>query len=390
MMMPKSSPRYTGRVARDTAVPSTLSARLYEINWLLVALVFIVGMIGVIMIYAATDGDWSAGAFAHFIRLGLAGAVMLGVALVNIRVWYALAYPVYVVALLLLGAVDFFGVSVNGSTRWLDLGPVRLQPSEIMKLAIVLALARYYHDLPGWKVSRVRGLLGALILIGLPMQFILRQPDLGTTILLVATGFSLVFLAGINWRVIVGGVLAAGVTIPLFYRYGLKDYQRARINTLWSPEADPMGASYHITQSKIALGSGGFSGKGYMQGTQRSGEYVPENTTDFIFTVIGEEFGLIGGVGTILLYGVLIAFCLYLSMQVKQLFSRLLILGITTTFALYVFINLAMVMGLIPVVGVPLPLISYGGTVILTVMIGFGLILSAHLFRRGELPRGYI
>jgi len=278
-------------------------------------------------------------------------------------------------------------VTVNGSQRWLDLELLRLQPSEIMKVAIVLALARYYHDLPSRNVSSPTGLLGVLVLITLPMQFILRQPDLGTTILLVTTGLTVVFLAGVRWRVIGGAALGAMLLIPLFFKYGLKDYQRARIQSLLSQDADPTGAGYHIIQSKIALGSGGVSGKGYMQGTQRQGEYVPENTTDFIFTVIGEEFGLIGCLATILIYGLVMALCLYLSTQVKHTFSRLLILGITTTFALYVFINMAMVMGLIPVVGVPLPLISYGGTVILAVMIGFGLILSANLYKQSELPR---
>ena len=289
--------------------------------------------------------------------------------------------------MILLGAVDFFGVEVNGSTRWLDLKVMRLQPSEIMKLAIVLALARYYHDLPAWRVSKVSGLAGAFMIIGIPMQFIIRQPDLGTTILLGTTGLALVFLSGVNWRVMLGGALASAVAIPMFYVYGLKDYQRARIDTLWSPDADPLGASYHITQSKIALGSGGVNGKGFLQGTQRSGDYVPENTTDFIFTVIGEEFGFIGSLATIMLYVMLIGLCLFLSTKAKHLFSRFLILGVTTTFTLYVFINLAMVMGLVPVVGVPLPLISYGGTVVLTVMLGFGLVLSALLFRRAELPR---
>lgn len=388
MMEGSDKRRYARFTTVDSTVQGSIITRLYEVNWLLFALVFLVGGIGVAMIFAATDGRWGAGAFQHLQRLVLGGGLMLFVAMVNIRIWYFLAYPIYAAAVLLLGAVDIFGVEVNGSVRWLDFGFMRLQPSEIMKLAIVLALARYYHDLPGWRVSRASGLFGALLIIGIPMQFIFRQPDLGTTILLVATGFALVFLAGINWRVMLGGFVTAAIAIPIFYKFGLKDYQRARINTMFAPEADPMGASYHIIQSKIALGSGGVSGKGFMQGTQRSGDYVPENTTDFIFTVIGEEFGLIGGVGTIALYGLLIGFCLYLSLQVKHLFSRLLILGVTTTFALYVFINLAMVMGLIPVVGVPLPLISYGGTVILTVMSGFGLILSAHLFRNAELPKG--
>lgn len=382
-----SSRRYSGRIVSDTAVPETLFARLYEVNWLLVTLISVLGSIGVVMIFAATDGNWNAGAANHLARLIVAGFLMLVIAVVNIRIWYFFAYPIYVIALLLLGAVDVFGVEVNGSTRWLDLKVMRLQPSEIMKLAIVLALARYYHDLPAWRVSRISGLTGGLAIIAIPMLFILRQPDLGTTILLGVTGLTIIFLSGINWRVMLGGMLASAIVIPLFYTFGLQDYQRARIDTLWSPEADPLGAGYHITQSKIALGSGGINGKGFLKGTQRSGDYVPENTTDFIFTVIGEEFGLIGGLATILLYGTVIALCLFLSTKVKHLFSRLLILGVTTTFMLYVFINLAMVTGLIPVVGVPLPLISYGGTVILAVMSGFGLILSALLFKRGDLPR---
>ena len=364
-----------------------LTAKLYEVNWLLVALVTLVGLVGVVMIFAATDGVWSRGAQQHLIRLIVAGGLMLGVAMTDVKVWYALAYPAYIGALFLLIGVDVIGVSVNGSQRWLDLSVMRIQPSEIMKLAIVLALARYYHDLPKWRISRLSGLLGAFIMILLPMALILRQPDLGTTLLVAATGVAMVFLAGVNWRVIGGAVLAGTVALPLFFRFGLKEYQRSRILTFLDPSRDPTGASYHITQSKIALGSGGVSGKGFMNGTQRQLEYVPENRTDFIFTVIGEEFGLVGSLLTMGLYILVIGLCVWLSMQCKHIFSRLLILGLTTTFTLYIFINLGMVMGLAPVVGVPLPLISYGGTVILTVMTGFGLILSAHLHRQNELPR---
>jgi len=353
----------------------------------LIALVAVTGLTGVAMILAASNGNWQAGAFQHAVRISMGLIFMIGFALIDIRVWYWLAYPAYAVALTLLIGVEFAGVSVNGSQRWLDIGITRLQPSEVMKPAIVLALARFYHDLPNWRVSRPTGIAGALALIGVPMILILRQPDLGTTLLLVATGLTMIFMAGINWRVIGLSVVAACIAVPLFYRYGLQDYQRARIATLFDSDRDPLGASYHITQSKIALGSGGVQGKGYMQGTQRSLDYVPENRTDFIFTVIGEEFGLIGGLATMGLYALVIGICVRMSTQTKQRFSRLMILGLTTTFALYIFINLAMVMGLVPVVGVPLPLISYGGTVILAVMAAFGLMLSAHLYRETELPR---
>ncbi|MBC6403017.1 MAG: rod shape-determining protein RodA [Hyphomonadaceae bacterium] len=364
-----------------------LMGKLHEVNWLLPVLVIVLGSIGVAMIFAATDGVWSQGAQQHVIRVMFAGVLMLTVATIHIRLWYHLAYPVYFIALVMLAGVDFVGVSVNGAQRWFDLGVTRIQPSELMKPGLVLALARYYHDLPEWRVSHIFGLTGALLIIAIPTQFILRQPDLGTTVLLATTGVAVIFLAGINWRIITTAALLASIALPLFYMYGLKDYQRRRIATFINPESDPMGAGYHIQQSKIALGSGGTSGKGFMNGTQRQLEYVPENRTDFIFTVIGEEFGLIGGLVTMGLYALIIGLCMRLAFQCRYLFSKLLILGLTTTFALYVFINLAMVMGLAPVVGVPLPLVSYGGTVTLTVMLGFGLVLSAHLYRRAEMPR---
>ncbi len=365
----------------------SLKGKLFEINWLLPTLVGVVGLVGVIMIFAATDGVWRYGAFQHLTRIAFGAVFMLAIALIDVRLWYRLAYPIYLIGLALLIGVEFFGVEVNGSSRWLDFGVARLQPSEVMKPAIVLALARYYHDLPSHRVSHVLGLLGALILLAMPMALILRQPDLGTTLLLGTTGVALVFLAGVSWRVIGLASLFAAVAIPLFFKFGLKAYQQERILTFMDPSRDPTGASYHIIQSKIALGSGGVHGKGFMRGTQRQGEYVPENRTDFIFTVIGEEFGLIGGLLTMGLYMAVIGVCLWLSMTCKAMFSKLLILGLTTTFALYIFINLGMVMGMAPVVGVPLPLISYGGTVILAVMGGFGLILSAHLHRGVELPR---
>ena len=365
----------------------SLRAKLYELNWLLPVLIAVIGAVGVTMIFAATDGVWNHGAAQHAVRIGVAGVIMLVIALIDIKVWYTLSYPAYFGALALLIGVEIMGVNVNGSQRWLDLGLMRIQPSEIMKLAIVMALARYYHDLARWRISHISGLIGALLLIAVPMALILRQPDLGTTLLLGATGVVIVFLAGVSWRVIGFASLLMAVGLPLFIQFGLKEYQRDRIWTFLDPSRDPSGASYHITQSKIALGSGGVSGKGFMNGTQRQGDYVPENRTDFIFTVIGEEFGLIGSLMTIVLYIAVISLCIFLAMKCKSTFAKLLILGLITTFTLYIFINLGMVMGLMPVVGVPLPLISYGGTVVMAVMAGFGLILSAHLHRNSELPR---
>ncbi len=361
--------------------------QLYQLNWLLPVLSGLLGIIGVLAILSATNGVWSQGAMQHSVRIAVAFFVMICVAMTNIRVWYMLAYPAYFGALILLLAVELFGINVNGSVRWLDLGPIRLQPSELVKPAIVLALARYYHDLSSWRVSDPFGLLGALIIIALPVTLVLRQPDLGTSLLIYATGAALIFLAGISWRVITLASILAAVSAPIVWQFGLRAYQRERVLTFFDPGRDPAGASYHITQSKIALGSGGLSGKGYLQGTQRQGGYVPENRTDFISTVIGEEFGFIGSLALMGLYIAVIAACIRLSMQCKAVFSRLLILGLCTTFALYIFINLGMVMGLVPVVGVPLPLVSYGGTVVLVVMGGFGLMLSAHLHTSAQLPR---
>ena len=367
--------------------PVTLSGKLYQLNWFLPVLAGLIGLVGVMAIFSATDGAWGQGAFQHATRIGVAFLVMLGVALVDIRVWYGLAYPAYLGALVLLVGVDQLGVTVNGSQRWLQVGPIRVQPSEVMKPAVVLALARYYHDLPSWRVSSPLGLLGALMLVGAPMLLVLRQPDLGTSLLIGATGVVIIFLAGVSWRVITLASIMAAVSAPIVWQFGLKSYQRERILTFIDPSRDPAGASYHITQSKIAFGSGGVSGKGFMQGSQRQGGYVPENTTDFISTIIGEEFGFVGSLALMGLYIAMIGVCIRLSMQCKAVFARLLVMGLTATFTLYIFINLGMVTGLLPVVGVPLPLVSYGGTVVLVVMGGFGLMLSAHLHSGSNLPK---
>ena len=367
--------------------PDGLGAKLYQVDWLLPALAAMLGFVGVVAIFSATSGVWMDGAFQHGTRIALAFMAMLIVAMIDIRVWYSLAYPAYLAGLVLLVAVDVAGINVNGSQRWLGVGPVRVQPSELMKPAVVLAMARYYHDLPSWRVSNALGLLGGLVLIGLPMMLVLRQPDLGTSLLIGATGVAVIFLAGVSWRVITLASIMAAVSAPLVWQFGLKAYQRERILTFLDPSRDPAGASYHITQSKIAFGSGGMSGKGFGRGTQQDGGFVPENLTDFISTIIGEEFGFIGMLAVMGLYMAVIGACIRLSVQARTVFARLLIMGLTVTFTLYVFINLGMVTGLLPVVGVPLPLVSYGGTVVLVVMGGFGLMLSAHLHSGATLPK---
>jgi len=368
-------------------VPRGLREKLFEIDWAFVLLVVLIGFIGVGMLYSAAEGSWNPWAVRHASRFALGLGVMVVVALFPPRFWMGLAYPAYLGALGLLVMVELNGTLAMGAQRWLDIGPFRLQPSEIMKVALVLALARYYHDLEAERISSLGGLMLPAVMIGAPMLLILRQPDLGTALLLAATGGAIVFLAGLSWRVIVTAAAAAVPAAIAFFSYGLQPYQRERIMTFLNPEADPLDAGYHIQQSRIALGSGGFNGKGFMEGSQSQNEFLPEKQTDFIFTMLGEEFGFVGGVVVLGLYILVLANCIAIAASCKAVFLRLMVMGIATTFSLYVLINTAMVMGMVPVVGVPLPMISYGGTVMLAVLAGLGLILGAHVHRNAEPPR---
>lgn len=370
------------------SVPRDLRGKMMELNWTLVLLLVLLGAAGVGMLYSVAGGSWTPWAVNHAIRFAIGFGGMMVVAMFPPRFWMGVAYPAYFLALLMLGAVEVVGVEVNGSQRWLDIGPLRVQPSEVMKLAVVFALARFYHDLPTEKVSSLGGLLVPAALIGLPALLIAKQPDLGTTLLLVASGGAIVYLAGLSWKVILPGAIAAVAGGAAFFSYGLHDYQRQRIMTMFNPDADPLGAGYQILQSKIALGSGGFTGKGFMEGTQSQLDYLPEKQTDFIFTILGEEFGFVGGLVVLTIYALVLANTVAIAVSCKSTFLRLVCMGVATTFALYVIINVGMVMGVLPVVGVPLPMISYGGTVMLAVLVGFGLILGAHIHRNAEPPQG--
>lgn len=370
------------------SAPRGFREKLYEVNWAFVLLILLIGCIGVGMLYSVEGGAWDPYASRHALRFGLGVLGMIVVALFPPRFWMGIAYPAYLGALVLLIGVELFGVTAMGAQRWLDIGPIRLQPSELMKVALVLALARYYHDLPEERVSSLGGLMIPAAMIGAPMALIVMQPDLGTSVLLGATGAAIVFMAGLSWKVILG---AAGFAISgawIYLQYFIAPYQLSRIQTFLDPEADPMGEGYQILQSKIALGSGGATGKGYMQGSQAHLNFLPEKQTDFIFTMLGEEFGFVGGVFVLGLYALVLANCVLIAASCRSTFLRLMVMGVATTFALYVFINVGMVMGVLPVVGVPLPMISYGGTVMLTVLFGLGLILGAHVHRGAEPPKG--
>ncbi|MEH6664908.1 MAG: rod shape-determining protein RodA [Brevundimonas sp.] len=365
-----------------------LPVKLAEIDWRLTGMLCLIAGVGAMMLYSVAGGSWEPWAANHVIRVGFCLVMMLVLALVDLRLWFAIAYPVYIVGLLLLIAVELFGYTAMGAQRWLDLGFMRLQPSEIMKVGIVLGLARWYHGTSAPDARLSWKLLIPVAMIGLPVLLVAHQPDLGTAMLIALTGGAVMFIAGLSWKVIVAAGAAVAAAIPPFVMFVLHDYQRARVLTFLNPEADPSGSGYHIMQSKIAMGSGGFLGKGYGLGSQSQLEFLPEKHTDFIFAALSEEFGFVGSFTVLAVFAAIILISLRIASLSHSHFGRLAAAGVTATFALYILINGAMVMGLAPVVGVPMPLLSYGGTVLLTVMVGFGLIQAVRVHRYLELPKG--
>ena len=366
--------------------PTGLRKILY-LNWPLVILLTAVAGVGFLMLYSVAGGSFRPWVEPQMKRYALGLAVMLFVAMVPIWFWRNMAVLAYGVSLLLLIAVEFFGTVGMGAQRWIDLGFMRLQPSELMKITLVMMLATYYDWLPMSRVSRPLWVLAPVGLILLPVALVLRQPDLGTSILLVLGGGAMMFLAGVHWAYFATVMaLGAGAIAAVFTSRGtewqlLENYQYRRIDTFLDPDSDPLGAGYHITQSKIALGSGGWTGRGFMQGTQSRLNFLPEKHTDFIFVTLAEEFGFIGAVSLLGLYALVILFCVASALTNRDRFSSLLTLGVAVAFFLYFAVNMAMVMGLMPVVGVPLPLVSYGGSAMLVLMLGFGLVQSAHVHR---------
>lgn len=313
--------------------------------------------------------------------------ILIAIAMVDIRIWMNVAYPAYAIALLLLVATTIMGkVGGLGAQRWIEFGPLQLQPSELMKISLVLALARYLHGLSVEDVSRPLKLLIPLVMIAAPAFLVLIQPNLGTAVILIADGCALLFLAGLSWWWIVPAISGVLAAIPVAWEF-MHDYQKRRVLTFLNPEHDSLGAGWNISQAEITIGSGGVAGKGYLHGTQSHLNFLPEKQTDFIYTTIGEEFGFVGSVALLLLFGLVIGYGIRIAMSSRSQFGRLLAMGVTLNFFFYIMINAAMVMGLIPVVGIPMPLISYGGTAMLTVMVGFGLLMSVHVHRFVEIPR---
>lgn len=350
------------------------------ISWGLVLLICAAAGFGIAVLYSAADGSMEPWAAKQTIRFAIALILMVAAALVDIRHWFRAAYWVYAIVLALVIAVDLRGFVGMGAQRWIGLGVIQLQPSELMNVVVVLALARYFHSLSGEDVGRIRYLILPALTVGVPAALVLKQPDLGTAVMLLMGGAALFFIAGVRLRYFALTVAATAAALPGVWHF-LRDYQKSRIYTFLDPDSDPLGAGYHILQSKIALGSGGLFGKGFLQGSQSHLSFLPEKQTDFIFTTLAEEFGLVGGFGLLALYSLIIVYGFAIALRSRNHFGRLLGLGIITNFFLSVFINTAMVTGLIPVVGVPLPLISYGGTAMLAVMFGFGLLVNVGVHR---------
>ena len=367
-------------------VPTGLRKILY-FNWALALLLTTIAALGILQLYSVAGGAFLPWASPQINRFILGFCLMVAVGLTPIWFWRSVSGLAYLSAVGLLLFVEFFGSDRMGAKRWIDLGFMNLQPSEVMKISLVMMLAAYYDWLPLEKTSKILWVILPLMIILLPTVLVLRQPDLGTAILLTAGGTFLMFLAGLHWAYFATMIAAAVALVSTILQSRgtpwqmLKDYQFKRIETFLDPTNDPLGAGYNIIQSKIALGSGGWSGRGFMQGTQSRLNFLPEKQTDFIFTTLAEEFGFIGAISLLTLYALVLVFCILSALQNKDRFSALLILGVASTFFLFFAVNMSMVMGLMPVVGVPLPLVSYGGSAMLILMIGFGLVQSAHVHR---------
>lgn len=364
----------------------TIREKLYNISFSYVMFIVILAAIGIVMLYSAANGNWSPWAINQLIRFGMGFAVMIVLALTDIKLLLRYAYVFYFITLILLVVVEVAGHTGMGATRWINLGFIKLQPSEFMKIAMVLVLARYFHTSSLQSIESVRGIIPPLLMAIFPAFLIVLQPDLGTALMLIFTTAAMFFVVGVQiWKfvvVFIGGL----ITIPFAWHF-LHDYQQNRVLTFLNPERDPLGAGYHIIQSKIALGSGGVFGKGFLKGSQSHLNFLPEKHTDFIFTMLSEEFGLVGAVLVVILNILILAYSYSFALKSMSYFGKLLAIGLATNYFMYVFINIAMVLGLLPVVGIPLPLISYGGTVMLSIMASFGIILCVHINRNVPLGK---
>lgn len=358
--------------------PRTLIEKFARVNWTLLVLVATLVAIGTVALYSTAEGSLEPWAEAHALRFLICLGATITIAVISPRVWLPLAAPIYLVALLALALVPWFGDAAMGAKRWIGFGGLRFQPSELMKIGLLLALASLYQVLPSDQISRPRFVALALAIIAVPVVLTLRQPDLGSAVLFAVVGLAVLFAAGVSLFYFVAGGVLTLASVPLIWS-NLHAYQRQRLETFLNPESDPLGAGYHIIQSKIAFGAGGLTGRGFMRGTQSQLDFLPEKHTDFIFTMIGEEWGFVGCAVILIVFALILINLLWLSFSARTPFARLLAFGTGVTIFTYMFINIAMVTGLVPVVGVPLPFVSYGGSSMVTLMVCLGLAISGHV-----------
>lgn len=364
----------------------TLKEKLYNLNLTYFFFIFMLASIGVLMLYSAANGNWHVWALKHAVRFALGVTVMLVLTLTDIKVFLHYAYYFYLISLFLLIVVEVAGHTGMGATRWINLGFMKLQPSELMKIALVLALAKYFHSTTLQNIETIPGIVPPLLMALIPAALIMLQPDLGTALMLLFTTGVILFVVGVQlWKFVAVGVGALAM-MPIAWHF-LHDYQRQRVLTFLNPERDPLGAGYHIMQSKIALGSGGVFGKGFLNGTQSHLNFLPEKHTDFIFTMLSEEFGIIGALLVVVLNLLILLYSYSFAFKTTSYFGKLVIIGLSTNYFLYIFINISMVLGMIPVVGVPLPMISYGGTVMLSVLASFGIVMAMYVNRNTNLGK---
>tara|TARA_Y100000590_G_scaffold164519_1_gene188499 strand:+ start:6150 stop:7253 length:1104 start_codon:yes stop_codon:yes gene_type:complete len=352
--------------------------KIKNLNYLLIFLLILLSFIGAAGLYSAAEGSYTPWANKHLIRMLVFLILTIMISFINLKIIYKYSYVIFFLSLLLLLSVEIFGVVGKGASRWIKIYGFSIQPSELIKVTMIIALARFYHDLKFNKIGNPLNLFFPFLIIFIPFLLILIQPDLGTALSILILGIFILFHAGIKiWKFVVGLILTL-ISIPIIWNI-IKPYQQLRIISFLNPESDPLGQGYQLIQSKIALGSGGATGKGFLQGTQSYLEYLPEKQTDFIFTLIGEEFGFLGTVFIILLFVLVISICFVISIKSIHMFGRIMALGIASNLFIYVILNISMVSGLLPVVGIPLPLISYGGTVMLSIMVSMGLLLNVDL-----------
>ena len=355
--------------------------KLKAIDYFLIIIVAIIGSISVVSIYSTESGNFSFYTKNHLTRFLVFFSMFLVLSFVRVSFWYRQAYIFYILGILLLLLVIFFGISASGSKRWINFFIMNLQPSELMKIAIIVCFARYYHRIQSSDIQSYKYLLQPIILLLIPCYLVITQPDLGTAILIAGSGLAIIWLAGLNLKYFIYSGLILLVSLPFVISI-LKPYQKSRILTFFNPDRDPLGAGYQIIQSKIAIGSGGLLGKGFLQGTQSYLEFLPEKHTDFIFTLFSEEFGFVGSMVLILLYALLIYRIIRIGFSSRSFFAKLYCFGFASALFLYIFVNIAMVVGLLPIVGAPLPIMSYGGSSMLSIMLGLGIVMSCKIYSR--------